>query len=665
MQAEISAFRGSYRYYEAEAGDVDMYMVHGPSVIDVVQRLSWLSGRSEPPPRWALGYLGSTMYYTEQADAQGALQKFGVLCRRHGIPCSAFHLSSGYTMNADNQRCVFTWNLSRVPDPPAMFADFHASGMRVVPNIKPWLLTSHPAYASLAKLGGLLKTADGTAPLVGRFWAGGAGTSAPGSYVDFASTAGYDWWVGQVRSALVDYGADAAWNDNNEFEIDDENATCGDAGALVPIGLVGRPLQTLLMARASRDALLASRPEERPFVVTRSGCLGVQRYAQQTWSGDNHTGWQTLKYNLPMGLSLGLCGWAGSGHDVGGFAGPVPDAELFVRWVQQGVLQPRFVIHSGLTTDGTGAYTCNEPWMYPESIPHIRAAILLRYRLLPLLHSLHLEAYLTGRPVARALACHYTGGSTIEESFLYTLGATLLAASVLEPLDRLHDGSWRIALPVGGHLPVEPTADDAAASVATVDAWCDVETGTWYPAGTIVSKPVSIGSVPLFAAAGAMIPFDMNLPGTHDPAASLTAVDAPPPSDLDVTSTAHATWSSTAEHERGIMIFVPPGFTGTLVSTIYDDDGVSTAYARGGYTTLTLRVTAHAAAKHTQNSLEVDISISGPSPRYAGVHLILPPADPRGFVDARATPGRVFKTLQGATVAGQHEEASSSKRPRR
>ena len=42
----------------------------GPSVLAVVERLSWLVGRSAPPPRWALGYLGSTMYYTEQEDAQ-------------------------------------------------------------------------------------------------------------------------------------------------------------------------------------------------------------------------------------------------------------------------------------------------------------------------------------------------------------------------------------------------------------------------------------------------------------------------------------------------------------------------------------------------------------------------------------------------------------------
>ena len=49
--AEVSAFRGKYRYYEAERGDVDLYFVLGPSIIEVCQKLSWITGRSHPPPR--------------------------------------------------------------------------------------------------------------------------------------------------------------------------------------------------------------------------------------------------------------------------------------------------------------------------------------------------------------------------------------------------------------------------------------------------------------------------------------------------------------------------------------------------------------------------------------------------------------------------------------
>ena len=596
--AEISGFRGSYRYYEAEAGDIEMYCVHGPSVIEVVERVSWLVGRSQPPPRYALGYMGSTMVYTEQPDAQSRLREFARLCAEHGIPCGAFHLSSGYTMDKEGNRCVFTWNTDRVPEPRALFDDFHAAGMRVLPNIKPWLLVAHPAYAELAAKGGLLKTAEGR-PLVGRFWKGSGGTSAEGSYIDFCSEAGYAFWVGSLRSSLIDLGADAAWNDNNEVEVDQDDAACGDAGATQPIGLLGRPLQALLMARASSEALRSSRPLERPFVISRSGGLGTQRYAAQTWSGDNTCSWATLRYNIPMGLSLALCGWAGVGHDVGGFFGARPSPELFVRWVQQGVLQPRLVIHSGIATDNSWK-ACNEPWMHPEVTGLVRGALLLRSRLVPLLSSLHLECYLTGRPVARALACHFP--DSIAESFLYTLGPSLLAASVLAPLDSLVDGRWDVRLPKG--------------EVVVGGQWCNVESGEWHAAGSTASLPVGLSSVPLFAAGGAVLPLDLDLPARIDPSLVLTAVDVPPSEQL-----------ARPPSRRALMVFAPPGFEGELEATFYEDDGLSPV--PGPLATLDVTVSVAAAG-----GVSVRILASGSyALPYREVVVILPRGDQRAVLN--------------------------------
>lgn len=79
------------------------------------------------------------------------------------------------------------------------------------------------------------------------------------------------------------------------------------------------------------------------MLVSRSGGPGLQRYVQ-TWTGDNRTHWETLRYNLRMGHGLSVSGVFNFGHDVGGFAGPKPDAELFVRWVEQGIFQARFSI---------------------------------------------------------------------------------------------------------------------------------------------------------------------------------------------------------------------------------------------------------------------------------------------------------------------------------
>ena len=222
---------------------------------------------------------------------------------------------------------------------------------------------------------GFMQKAEGDAPEVSSFW------SETGSYVDFTSPAGYEWWRDQVRDELLAKGIDATWNDNNEYEIWDDAAHCAGFGAEMPIGLV-RPALTLLMLRASRDAQADSVAWTlRPYLISRSGSPGAQRYAQ-TWSGDNESSWHTLRWNLPMGLGLSLSGWPNTGHDVGGFVGAKPDPELLVRWVQCGVFFPRFTIHSWQFDN-----SATEPWMYPEVLPIVRDAMRLRYRLLPYLYA--------------------------------------------------------------------------------------------------------------------------------------------------------------------------------------------------------------------------------------------------------------------------------------
>jgi alpha-glucosidase len=113
------------------------------------------------------------------------------------------------------------------------------------------------------------------------------------------------------------------------------------------------------MVQASYEAVREHQPLQRPFLITRSATPYCSQLVSQTWSGDNTTAWKTIKHNIPMGISAGLCGMpAAYGHDIGGFDGDKPGPEMLVRWVQQGVFWPRFSIHSYNTDD-----TVTEPWM--------------------------------------------------------------------------------------------------------------------------------------------------------------------------------------------------------------------------------------------------------------------------------------------------------------
>ncbi|WP_206244364.1 TIM-barrel domain-containing protein [Novosphingobium terrae] len=415
---EHDNYHPHYRYMRADSGDLDYYMIAGPDAAQVTRRYTWLTGRPALMPRWSVGYSGSTMTYTDAPDAQQQMNGFIEGVQKHDIGCTSFHLSSGYTSIGD-KRYVFNWNTDKFPDVAGFVSDYAKAGIDLVPNIKPALLHDHPLYADLAAKGWFVKDEDGQ-PVECQFW------DEVGSYVDFTNPDAAAWWREQVTKQLLAYGIRSTWNDNNEYEIWDKRARFAGFGQSRPAA-GERPVQTLLMMRASRQAQIAFRPDERPYVVTRSGMAGMQRYAQ-TWSGDNYTAWSTLRFNQKMGLGLALSGVSNTGHDIGGFHGPAPEPELLLRWVQAGIVMPRFSIHSWNTDR-----TVNEPWMYPEATPAIVGMMALRQALLPLLHDLLWRHHADYQPVTRPLWLDFPEDAQAwDDSDTYLLGPDLLVAPVLD-----------------------------------------------------------------------------------------------------------------------------------------------------------------------------------------------------------------------------------------
>ena len=379
------------------------------------------------------------MSYTESDDAMEKLSNFMLLLKQHQIPCSGFYLSSGYTTDEKGRRCVFNWNKKRIPEPRSMFQLFIDNNIKVIANVKPWLLKEHPDFSKVLDFHGYFNAShDKNEPSYGKFWVGDAGSSGAGCYLDFTNTNTYQFWKSQMKSSLLSLGCTAIWNDNNEYEVDDGNALCSLGES---VDKSGRALQTLLMARASLDALLEingpNTKKEDVLVVSRSGSIGTHRYSSQTWSGDNSTSWETLKFNITMCLGMGLSGWSSS-PDIGGFAGVKPGPELFWRWIQSGVFLPRFCIHSSMwksdANNSNDDSATNEPWMYPQMTDAIRHSIQLRYRLIPLIHHLHRIAANSGAPVVRPLLYHYHEEPLARaENFQFLLGGDLLVAPIYAP----------------------------------------------------------------------------------------------------------------------------------------------------------------------------------------------------------------------------------------
>ncbi|MBU6499374.1 MAG: glycoside hydrolase family 31 protein, partial [Rhodospirillales bacterium] len=414
LGCEHDNYYGLYRSYDAADGDLDYYVFPGPGLLDVTAKFLDLTGHAPSPPRWSLGYAQTAMSLADAPDAQARIENFLGECAAQDMPISAFHFGSGYT-SIGPRRYVFTWNRAKFPDPEALMRRFHAQGVRLVANLKPCLLDDHPAFAEVAASGAFV-TAQG-APALSQFWDG------EGAHLDFTNPAAIAWWQDGLRASVLGTGIDAAWNDNNEYGFREEEALCHGFGEALPLDRA-RSLHALLMTRASLEAQRAARPDERAFTVTRAGCPGIQRYAQ-SWSGDNTTSWASLKWNLRTGLQMSLSGLFNIGHDVGGFAGPEPEAELLVRWTQAGLLHPRFIMNSWKTSGVTTV-----PWLHAEVAPMVRAAICLRYRLIPYLYSLMQDRH---APPLRPVFAQFPGDpACLADSDDLMLGPFLLAAPVVE-----------------------------------------------------------------------------------------------------------------------------------------------------------------------------------------------------------------------------------------
>ncbi|MBR1758430.1 MAG: hypothetical protein IJ744_06845 [Lachnospiraceae bacterium] len=369
-----------------EEENMVFYLILG-TPLEIIQRFNAMCGGIAPVPDWAFRYCGSTMEYTDAQNTDERLRGFVAQCEANEIPCGGFYLSSGYTQIGD-KRCVFHWNMDKIPSPEGLAAHFKAHGLHIIPNIKPAFLTDHPFYDEIAARGWFLHYADGT-PAVFPFWGGMA------SYLDFTNPGAYAFWRECVKEQLVEKGYQDIWNDNNEYDVWDKEVLAHGFGNELPARLI-RPAFSYLMTRASREACLiagAYEEEKVPFLVSRAGIAGMQRIAT-TWTGDNFTSFRELRYNHDQAMTMALSGFAFFGQDIGGFAGPKPSPELFLRWIQYGLFTPRFVLHSWKPGEPS-----TMPWLYPELMPAVKRLFALREQFVPYLKEQMVRAMANNEPI--------------------------------------------------------------------------------------------------------------------------------------------------------------------------------------------------------------------------------------------------------------------------
>jgi alpha-glucosidase len=540
---DLGAGQPARMILETAGGPFVYYFCAGPTPREVLAQYTSLTGRMPLPPLWALGYHQCRWGY-RTADR---LRELAAEFRRRQIPCDALWLDIDYM---DGYR-VFTWNAERFPDPPALLAELRTQGFRVVTIIDPGVKVDddYVVYRDGRDHDYFCRLPNGEIA-TGNVWPGLC------AFPDFARADVREWW-GRLHASLLDAGVAGIWNDMNEPSLSavplgttSDNKRAELHGRTLPLDTIHHietpdgPVAThaeihnvygMLMTRATREGLERLRPNERPFVLSRSGFAGIQRYSA-IWTGDNSSLWEHIKLAIIMCGNLSLSGIPMVGADIGGFWGTA-DGELLARFMQLGALLPFCRNHTVLNAPD------QEPWAFgPQYEAICREAITLRYRLLPYLYTLYYQSASTGAPVMRPLCYDFPGDAqacAVEDQFM--VGDALLVA----PVYTKGATSRMVYFPRG--------------------TWAHLLSGRRYKGPSLVEVPAPLEEIPLFVRCGAVLPLAPAMPYTG----------AQPVSVLKLLC------FSVGPGHDGHTWEVHSGVGSTLL--LYEDDGISLDYRRGAY----------------------------------------------------------------------------------
>jgi alpha-glucosidase len=410
---------------------MNYFMIWHTGVSGILKSYVSLTGLMPMPPLWSLGYHQCRWSYFPESEMLSLAQNF----RSRKIPCDVLWFDIHYMQDYK----VFTWSAERFPNPKKFLGQLEQMGFRNVAIIDPGIKVEpgYAAYEEGTKKDLFLKYPDGQV-WSGQVWPGWC------TFTDYTKPEAREWW-GNLFNQYIDDGLDGFWCDMNEIATWGQktpNNLIFDYEGQKASHRIGKNIYGLQMTRATYEGTRKIFGIKRPFILTRAGFAGLQRYTA-IWTGDNVASDQHMLLGVRLINSLGLSGVPFAGADVGGFVGNTSPA-LMARWISIGAFSPFFRSHKEY--NGTES----EPWAFGEDIENIcRNYIQLRYNLMPYTYSTFHEASLTGLPVQRSLAIDYAFDEKIYQGHAvnqYLFGPSLLvvpnASTVQTTPVYLPEGDW-------------------------------------------------------------------------------------------------------------------------------------------------------------------------------------------------------------------------------
>ena len=523
--------------------DMDYYFIAGNDIDQVISGYRTLTGKAPILPKWALGFWQSRERYKTQDELVSTLQEF----RNRQIPID--NIVQDWSYWEENQWGSHDFDHSRYPDPQKMLDDVHRLHGRFMISVWPKFYVNTDNYKALDSHGWMYHQAvkDNILDWIGRGYLG--------SFYDaYAPDARKMFWQ-QMDDHLYskfNKGIDAWWMDASEPNVRDctpmwyRKALCGPTALGTSTEYFNA--YALVNAEAIYNGQRGVNPNQRVFLLTRSGFAGEQRYSTATWSGDIGTRWEDMRAQMTAGLNYQLAGLPFWGMDIGGFcvenryvaAQQLFDRngtenedlkewrELQTRWHQFGCFVPLYRTH--------GQWPLREVWnIAPETHPAYMSITWyhrLRYFLMPYIYSLAAKVHFDDYTMMRGLAMDYpTDPRVFDIGDQWMFGPALMVCPVSEYKAR----SREVFFPQGG--------------------WYDFYSNKYIQGGQALTVDAPYERSPVFVRAGSILPIGPQMQWSDEK-----------PADL-------------------IHILVYEGADGQF--TLYEDEGTNYNYEKGKYATIT------------------------------------------------------------------------------
>lgn len=486
----------------SEMGDqIDYYFIRGNNMDDVIKGYRTVTGKSQIMPKWAMGFWQSRERYKTSDELLTAVSEY----RKRNIPLDNIVLDWSYW--PQDAWGSHDFDPARFPDPKGMIDSVHAMNAHIMISVWPKFYHTTDNYKAFDQKGWMFNRAVKDSV---RDWIG-SGYIA-GFYDAYSEGARKMFW-NQMNDKLYSKGIDAWWMDASEPDIL-SNASIQYRKELMNPTALGSSTEyfnayALANAQGIYEGQRSVNPDDRVFLLTRSGFAGLQRYSTATWSGDIGTRWEDMKAQISGGLNFAMSGIPYWTMDIGGFCVEKRYEqakegsedlkewrELNTRWFQFGAFCPLFRIH--------GQYPYREIYnISPEGHPAYNSMVYytkLRYRLMPYIYSLAGMTYFNDYTIMRAMVMDF-GYDAITHNIgdQYMFGPNLMACPV---------------------YTYKATSRDVYFPANT--NWYNFETQEYITGGKTVKVSAPYERIPLYVKEGAILPMGKDIQTTKETQSDLT-----------------------------------------------------------------------------------------------------------------------------------------------